>query len=115
MLRIQRLALQAAALAAIWATALLRAPLSPRAHALLLWVRRRRRRRRPTAPPLGTSSPLPFHPQSPLLALVAFGVYLLLWLAVGVVTFRTVPEEAEALRRDIARARRGLAKLGVKA
>jgi hypothetical protein len=32
-----------------------------------------------------------------------------------VATFRTVPEEAEALRRDIARARRGLAKLGVKA
>ena len=59
--------------------------------------------------------PVPPQPQSPLLALVAFGVYLFLWLAVGVATFRTVPEEAEALRRDIARARRGLAKLGVKA
>jgi hypothetical protein len=32
-----------------------------------------------------------------------------------VATFRTVPEEAEALRRDIVRARRGLAELGVEA
>ena len=66
MLRIQRLALQAAALAAIWATALLRAPLSPRAHALLLWVRRRRHRRRPAAAasPLGTPTHLSFLPRS---------------------------------------------------
>lgn len=52
--------------------------------------------------------------QSPLLALLAWGAYLALALVVGVITFRTVPEEAELLQKDIARAKADLARRGIK-
>lgn len=52
--------------------------------------------------------------QAPLLAVVALGLYLLAALAVGVLTFRTVPEEAEQLRKDIVRARQDLVARGFK-
>jgi hypothetical protein len=60
----------------------------------------------PTLTPAAAAS------QSPALAVVGFGAYLVVWLAYGVVTFRTLPEEAEALHRDITRARAGLRALG---
>ncbi|EFN55694.1 hypothetical protein CHLNCDRAFT_133963 [Chlorella variabilis] len=51
---------------------------------------------------------------APLLALVVFGAYLATALLYGVATFRTVPEEAELLQKDIARARADLARRGIK-
>ena len=51
--------------------------------------------------------------QSPFIAIVCFGIYLALWLVYGIVTFRTVPAEAESLRQDVLRARRELAARGI--
>ena len=44
---------------------------------------------------------------------VLFGVYLLFCLIIGVKNFKTVPEEAENLRKDIARAKKALEAAGV--
>lgn len=55
-----------------------------------------------------------FHTQAPVVALLLFGLYLFIWLILGVATFRTVPEEAESLQVDIARAKKELAKRGIK-
>jgi hypothetical protein len=51
---------------------------------------------------------------APLAALVLFGAVLVCQLLYGVATFRTVPEEAELLQKDIARAKADLAKKGIK-
>jgi Dolichol-phosphate mannosyltransferase subunit 3 (DPM3) len=49
----------------------------------------------------------------PLWLLTAFGIYALTLLIWGVLTFRTVPSEAEALRADIDEARIWLRKHGI--
>ena len=51
--------------------------------------------------------------QAPLLAVLAFGLFLLVWLIVGVLQFKTVPEEAELLRQDVIRAKQELASRGI--
>ncbi|KAL3142467.1 Dolichol-phosphate mannosyltransferase subunit 3 [Trebouxia sp. C0009 RCD-2024] len=45
---------------------------------------------------------------APVFFLALFGLYSVTSLIYGVVTFRTVPEEATALRQDIADARKDL-------
>lgn len=45
---------------------------------------------------------------TPVFLVVLFGIYSILALVYGVITFRTVPEEAVALRQDIATARKDL-------
>jgi len=49
----------------------------------------------------------------PVILLLAFGLYALVLLIHGVVVFRTVPEEAELLQRDIVRAKRALSAKGL--
>ncbi|WIA31958.1 hypothetical protein OEZ86_002814 [Tetradesmus obliquus] len=49
---------------------------------------------------------------APLLLLVAFGMYMLLLLVYGALTFRSCPEEAQKLHSDICRARKDLVKQG---
>lgn len=49
----------------------------------------------------------------PVLAVVAFGVYALVLLIHGVLTFRTVPAEADKLRLDIEEAFAFLRRKGV--
>jgi hypothetical protein len=51
--------------------------------------------------------------QAPILAVLIFGAYLALALLVGLLRFRTVPEEAELLQNDIARSKKALHKLGI--
>ncbi|KDD73034.1 hypothetical protein H632_c2607p0, partial [Helicosporidium sp. ATCC 50920] len=54
---------------------------------------------------VNSTSPGPFHVfvlYSPLLAILAFGVFLLGSLVYGVVTFKSVPEEAESLQQELA-------------
>ena len=51
--------------------------------------------------------------QAPLFCGLLFALYMLVWLLIGIVSFKTVPEEAELLRRDIARAKEDLARRGV--
>ncbi|KAL4436839.1 hypothetical protein ABPG75_003978 [Micractinium tetrahymenae] len=87
MLRITRLACVAAAIAAIWAALLQQTTAEPARTAVLL---------------------------APLAAALLLAAYLAITLLVGVVTFRTVPEEAELLQKDIARAKADLAKRGIK-
>jgi Dolichol-phosphate mannosyltransferase subunit 3 (DPM3) len=48
-----------------------------------------------------------------VLAVLAFGLYLFLWLLLGVASFKTVPEEAESLQLDIQRARLELSQRGI--
>mmetsp|Transcript_14163 Transcript_14163/g.25079 ORF Transcript_14163/g.25079 Transcript_14163/m.25079 type:complete len:92 (-) Transcript_14163:316-591(-) len=50
---------------------------------------------------------------SPVLAVLLFGLYCVLALAHGVLTFRSCPEEHESLQRDIKEARAELRKLNV--
>lgn len=50
---------------------------------------------------------------APLAVAALFAAYLAAALLFGVVTFRTVPEEAELLQQDIARAKADLAKRGI--
>lgn len=45
---------------------------------------------------------------APALLIALFGVYSVIALAYGVLTFRTVPKEAIALRQDMAAARKEL-------
>ena len=49
----------------------------------------------------------------PFYALLTFAVLEVIWLAWGVSTFRTVPEEYTSLQKDIARAKAALSKAGV--
>jgi dolichol-phosphate mannosyltransferase subunit 3 len=49
----------------------------------------------------------------PLWLLGAFGLYALALLVWGVLTFRTVPSEADALRADVAEARAFLRQHGI--
>ena len=49
----------------------------------------------------------------PVMALALYALYVLLSLAYGVATFRTVPEEGEALRAEIAEAHTFLQQKGV--
>jgi hypothetical protein len=49
----------------------------------------------------------------PVLLVVAFGLYALILLIHGVLTFRTVPSEAELLKRDIEEAFAFLRRKGV--
>lgn len=49
----------------------------------------------------------------PLLAVVAFGLYALILLVHGVLTFRTVPAEADKLKQDIDEALSFLRRKGV--
>lgn len=49
----------------------------------------------------------------PLLLLAMWGLYALVLLIAGVLSFRTVPAEAESLRRDIDEANRFYLKRGV--
>jgi hypothetical protein len=51
--------------------------------------------------------------QLPLLAVFAFGLSLLVALVFGVLRFKTVPQEAESLQKDIQRARRALKSKGI--
>lgn len=51
--------------------------------------------------------------QLPVIALLCFGLYALLSLLLGVATFRDVPEANAGLQKDIAEARRDLARRGV--
>lgn len=44
--------------------------------------------------------------QAPLIAVIAFGLYLFLLLAIGVAQFRDCPEDAEALRKVCSQIRR---------
>lgn len=87
MLRIARLACFAAAIAAIWAALLQKTTEEPAKTAVLL---------------------------APLVAALLFAAYLAASLLLGVATFRTVPEEAELLQKDIARAKADLVKRGIK-
>eukprot|EP00775_Hariotina_reticulata_P004795 gene4795-5044_t len=50
--------------------------------------------------------------QSPVMALVAFGLYMLALLLLGTCTFRSCPEEEAALHEDISRARAALVAQG---
>lgn len=81
MLRIHRVAGVLAGLLAFWIAAV-RSNLEPAQHLVVLLA--------------------------PAIFVVLFGVYSVCSLAYGVITFRTVPEEASALREDIAAARRDL-------
>jgi hypothetical protein len=116
MLRITRLALFAAILLTLWVIALNCATTSvPYTLTLavsvyfvdidLAWALAET-----VASPMPTCAPTS---QAPALAVVAFGVYLLISLVVGVATFKTVPEEAELLRQDILRAKKDLARRGI--
>ena len=58
-------------------------------------------------------SPLPPLSQLPLLSIAAFGLYALALLAVGVTSFRDCPGDADALARDVKKARAALAARGV--
>ena len=49
----------------------------------------------------------------PALALLCFGLYALLTLLLGIATFRDVPQASARLQKDIAEARRDLARRGV--
>jgi hypothetical protein len=115
MLRVTRLALYAVALLSLWAV-LLSSNLSVTTRQLVLWVSARAG---PLAAPLAAAALAdgqPFSPaQSPVLAVLAFGAFLLASLIYGVATFKTVPEEAESLQLDIARAKRELARRGITA
>lgn len=51
---------------------------------------------------------------APIYAVVAFALYSVVVIARGVIWFPTCEAEAEALARDVARARRELAKRGVR-
>ena len=51
--------------------------------------------------------------QLPVIALLCVGLYALLALLLGVATFRDVPEANAGLQRDIAEARKDLARRGV--
>jgi hypothetical protein len=66
--------------------------------------------------PRGNNSFIPasFADQAPVIAVIAFGFYLAIWLVIGVATFRTVPKEAESLQRDIIRAKSDLKKHGIR-
>ncbi|KAG7668284.1 hypothetical protein Ndes2526B_g00991 [Nannochloris sp. 'desiccata'] len=86
MLRIQKISVIAAFLLLIWSFALT-LPGSPAIHLIITLA--------------------------PLIALVLFGIKLLLTLIIGVANFRTVPVEAELLQEDIIRARKELKKRGV--
>lgn len=86
MLRIHSLIVRAALLLALWFFALAQ-PTSPTTHTAILWA--------------------------PVAAILLFGASLALRLIVGVAAFKTVPSEAEALQRDIARAKKELAKRGI--
>lgn len=48
-----------------------------------------------------------------MFALVCFGLYALLALLLGVATFQDVPQANASLQKDIAEARRDLARRGV--
>ncbi|GBF98748.1 hypothetical protein Rsub_11154 [Raphidocelis subcapitata] len=101
MRRIHRIALGVWAAAAAWSIALVllprpaAAPAAPPPHALL---------------PLARTAVL----WAPAGAVVLLGAYMLAQLAWGVATFRSCPEEADALREDILRARRDLERRGFK-
>ncbi|KAK9803392.1 hypothetical protein WJX72_004475 [[Myrmecia] bisecta] len=86
MLRIHRILACAAIAVAVW-IGLLTTDLVPGHHTLLLLA--------------------------PLIALVLFGLYALVKLLYGVATFRTVPEELEALQKDLVAARADLIRRGV--
>lgn len=88
MLRIHTLIIRAALLLLVWIYALTQST-SPGTHAAILWA--------------------------PAAAVLLFGASLAVRLIVGVTTFKTVPSEAEALQRDIARAKKELAKRGITA
>ena len=121
MLRITKLLLALTGLLALWATLLSRPGLVEPQRSLVLWVSEaarggRERRGLPTVvggPPstraaaggrvLTRSRPALPPAQSPLLLILLFGAYSAVALLYGVATFRTVPEEAEALAKVRAR------------
>lgn len=109
MLRIFRLTAITALLAALWASLLNRTDLGDLHHRLVLYVGARAGWLGAQAQitSMSNSSCLPSPagpcPQSPVLALLGFGAYLAAALLYGVLTFQTVPEEAESL----AKVRRG--------
>lgn len=88
MLRVQKLAALASLLLAVWIALLQAVEKQPQRTLLLL---------------------------APVLAVAGLGAYLLLALLLGVLTFRTVPEEADLLKQDIKQAREALAAKGIKA
>merc|ERR1712216_520579 len=61
-----------------------------------------------------TPSPRALVVAAPIYAVVAFALYSVVVIARGVIWFPTCEAEAEALARDVARARRELAKRGVR-
>jgi len=113
-----------AVLLSVWYATLRNAELTPSARALVVAVRRSTRARARTRtrtrtrtrdedadPTRARSNP---NPQAPIYAVVAFALYSVVVIARGVIWFPTCEAEAEALARDVARARRELAKRGVR-
>jgi hypothetical protein len=101
MLRVVRLGLYLTALLALWA-ALLAADLDNLHHQLVLFVSGRRqtpRRAFVCQFPLDHFCVDQVCLQAPVLAVLAFGAYAAVALLYGVLTFRTVPEEAESLAK----------------
>lgn len=105
MLHIVKVSLLVSALLALWAS-LLKADLPSDQYQLVLYVSDERAAshtrspaRVPPPPLCRRTHPLTLPPQSPLLAVLAFGLYSALALLYGVLTFRTVPEEAESLKK----------------
>lgn len=86
MKRIHRLASALAFAIAVWA-ALLSAELEPTQHTLVLLA--------------------------PVLAVLAFGGYCFIALVYGVLTFRSWPEEAQLLKKEVEVAKADLAKRGI--